>query len=157
MKDLIEALMKQADFHEGEYWRREHYAANQEIIHQGEQSKHLYYIEKGQARVLGQVDLGEKRKVSPGVCDLKDNEIFGELVLFDNGPRSASVVAISECDVVVFDGEKLMSYLRSHTDIGFELLNAIMTATVRRLRKTNEKIFSLFAWGLKAHNVDQHL
>ena len=66
-------------------------------------------------------------------------------------------MAVSDCDLIVFDGEKLMKYLGEHTEIGFQLLHAIMGETVRRLRKTNEKIFSLFAWGLKAHKVDQQL
>ena len=33
----------------------------------------------------------------------------------------------------------------------------IIDVLVRRLRNTNKKVFSLFAWGLKAHGISDHL
>ena len=156
-KSVIEEILSHPEFVEGEFWSREIYAENAEIIKQGEASNALYYLQSGVVRVLGRVEIDDKRQVSPGVCDIQGGELFGELVLFDDGPRSASVVTVTEAEVVAINGEKLMEFLEREPDLGFRFMKHMMVKMVGRLRNTNSKIFSLFAWGLKAHNVDQHL
>lgn len=156
-KSVIEEILSHPEFVEGECWSREKHAANAEIIKQGEASNSLYYLQSGVVRVLGRVEIDDKRQVSPGVCDIQGGELFGELVLFDDGPRSASVVTVTDAEVVAINGEKLMEFLEREPDLGFRFMRHMMVKMVGRLRNTNSKIFSLFAWGLKAHNVDQHL
>ena len=154
---VIEEILTHPEFVEGECWSREKYAANAEIIQQGDTSNSLYFLQSGVVRVLGRVDIDDKRQVSPGVCDIQGGELFGELVLFDDGPRSASVVSVTDAEVVAIKGDKLMEFLEREPDLGFRFMKYMMVKMVGRLRNTNSKIFSLFAWGLKAHNVDQHL
>ena len=156
-QNVIEEILAHPEFNEGEYWRVETYQANAEIIKQGESSNSLYLLNTGVVRVLGRVEIDDKRQVSPGVCDIQGGELFGELVLFDDGPRSASVVTVTDAEVVAINGKKLMEFLEHKPDLGFRFMKYMMERMVGRLRNTNSKIFSLFAWGLKAHNVDQHL
>ncbi|MDH5217742.1 MAG: cyclic nucleotide-binding domain-containing protein [Gammaproteobacteria bacterium] len=155
--NVIQEILSHPEFVEGEFWSREKYAENAEIIKQGEASNSLYYLQSGVVRVLGRVEIDDKRQVSPGVCDIQGGELFGELVLFDDGPRSASVVAVTKAEVIAINGEKLMEFLEREPDLGFRFMKYMMVKMVGRLRNTNSKIFSLFAWGLKAHNVEQHL
>ncbi len=154
---IQQLLLQHPDFREGEHWSNESFNANREIVRQGDTSRKVYVVRSGTVRVTGKVDIGDQRQVSPGVCDLGEGEIFGELVLFDNQPRSASVVAVTDCELIVVDGDKLMSFMEAHPELGFVVLKALMSIMVNRLRSTNKKIFSLFAWGLKAHSIDEHL
>jgi CRP-like cAMP-binding protein len=156
-KSVIEEILFHSGFPQGDCWQREEYEANTEIIKQGESSSLLYFLEEGTVRVLGRVDIDDKRQVSPGVCDIQGGELFGELVLFDDEPRSASVVAVTNAKVIAIDGNKLMDFLEREPVLGIKFLKQLMTKMVGRLRHTNSKIFSLFAWGLKAHSVDRHL
>lgn len=154
---VIQEIISHPGFPEGECWHRESASENDQIIAQGDESKSLYCLEKGAVRVVGRIDIDDQRQLNPGVCDIDKGEIFGELVLFDDGPRSASIVAVADCELIVIDGKKLMAFLEKETDLGFRFMKMLMGRMVARMRKTNSKIFSLFAWGLKAHNVEQHL
>ncbi len=157
MRQQIEQLLQRPDFAEGEAWRVRRFPANAEILRQGDNSRHVYWIRKGTVRVLGQVPVSEARQVRPGVCDLQSGEVFGELALFDDQPRSATVMAVDECELVEIDGEALLDYLERHTELGFAFLRQMMTVMVQRLRASDRQIFSLLAWGMRAHGIDQHL
>lgn len=157
MRQQIEQLLQRPDFSEGEAWRVRRFPANTEIVHQGDNSKHVYWIRRGTVRVLGQVPVDEARQVRPGVCDLQAGEVFGELALFDDQPRSATVMAVNDCELVEIDGEALLAYLERHPALGFAFLRQMMTVMVQRLRASDRQIFSLLAWGMRAHGIDRHL
>jgi len=145
------------DFREGHDWQRKQYAATETIIREGDQCNEVYLVLGGAVRVLGRVSVDEQRTVRPGVCELGAGDVFGELAVFDEQPRSASVVAVGDCEVAVLDGAVLLAFLDAHPDIGYPILKELVRTLVRRLRKANLKLFSLFAWGLKAHRIDVHL
>ncbi len=157
MKHNIKRILNHPSFPEGECWERQTYRVNEAIIQQDELSRWLYVIEFGMVRVIGNILLDEQQQVKPGMSDLSEGQIFGELVLFDREPRSASVKAIQDCQLIAIDGDKLLDFLKANPNIGFAFLMALMSTEVQRLRKSNQRICSLFAWGLKAHKIDEHL
>ena len=157
MNTIFEQLIAHPDFREGDYWSRMQLDSGKEIIKQGESSDYLYLLESGDVRVMGDVELDENRRVKPGVCDMKPGDVFGEMVMFDDQPRSASVMATSDCVLIRIHGKKTMGFLEQHPELGFAVLKMLTQSMVDRLRKTNKKIFSLFAWGLKAHGLEKHL
>ena len=155
--EVIDHLLTSSNFPEGKCWKQLTFKANSEIVTQGDCSKTVYYLKKGSARVIGTVLVGDDKQMKPGVYDLSPGEVFGELALFDDEPRSASVIALEDSKVVVIDGDQLLNYLDANRDLGFELMKALMSLLVGRLRQANKKMFSLLSWGLKAHNIDQYL
>ncbi len=157
MREQIIELLQDTDFKEGKHWERKKYGADGEIVTEGEQSDSIYLIEKGCVRVLGKVALKEDRQVQPGVCDLGPGDVFGELSLFDDEPRSATVRAISETTVIRVDGLALMEYLKENPEKGFVFLTNLLKTMVGRLRQSNQKVLSLLAWGLRAHNISDHI
>lgn len=64
---------------------------------------------------------------------LGEGEVFGEMALIDNEPRSATVVADSDCTVVPV-GEKQFLFMTSEAPY-FAL--SLMRVLVRRLRAAN--------------------
>ncbi len=138
---------------EGTHWVRRRYQAGDEIIRQGDVSDSIFYVEEGVVRVQGRITLDDRRLVSSNVCDLGAGEVFGEVALLDRHPRSASVVAQTECRVIEVSGRALRAYMEAHPEAGFKLTWALAEILVSRLRDTNKKIFSLHAWGLKAHRM----
>lgn len=157
MEKSLRALLSHREFEEGHYWQRQTFAANESIVEEGTVGSQIYLVLSGRVRVLGDVSLGEDRRIRPGFFDLDAGEVFGELALFDRAPRSASVVAVTECELAAIDGDRLLAFLDAHTDVGYEVLKDLVNALVVRLRNTNRKLFSLMAWGLKAHGLDEHL
>lgn len=151
------ALLRHPEFTEGLHWSRVFYGPHQTIVEEGEVGSQVFLVLGGRVRILGDVTVGEDRRIRPGFFDLDVGEVFGELALFDREPRSASVVAVTDCELAVIDGDRLLAFLDQHTDLGYEVLKELVTALVGRLRNTNRKLFSLMAWGLRAHGLDEHL
>ena len=156
MEAELKALLEHPDFREGNHWRPVRVAAGQAIFREGDDGMDLYLILTGCVRVMGDVEL-EARHIQPGFCDLRAGALFGELALFDQGARSATVVAVEDTELAVIDGGELLRFFDANPDIGYNLLKKMLTMTVGRLRATNKKLVSLFAWGLKAHRIEQHL
>lgn len=157
MQNSLRTLLQHPEFREGRDWHRVRFSTNEYIFREGDPADTLYLIETGAVRIIADLELEEGRHIHPGVCDLEANEVFGELALFDCQTRSASVMAVSDCELIGFDGEHLLSFLDSHPADGYAVLRELITALVKRLRNTNRKLFSILAWGLKARGLDQHL
>jgi CRP/FNR family transcriptional regulator, cyclic AMP receptor protein len=153
----LRALLDHPDFREGEHWHRHRVAAGQAVFREGETGSELYLILEGSVRVMGDVELEPRRRIQPGFCDLSAGALFGELALFDQEPRSATVVAVADTELVVIDGGQLLRFFDANPEVGYTILNKMLSVIVGRLRSTNKKLVSLFAWGLKAHGIEQHL
>ncbi|HKJ21772.1 MAG TPA: cyclic nucleotide-binding domain-containing protein [Gammaproteobacteria bacterium] len=154
---ILDTLLNHHDFKEGALWQRRHYEPNTTVFSEGDRGRDVYLIVKGTVRVQGSVDLDAKRQIRPGFSDLGEGEVFGELALFDNHPRSASVSTVTACDLIAIDGDQLMQFLDTHPDLGYPLFKALILILVGRLRQADRKIFGLFAWGLKARGIDKYL
>lgn len=150
-------LLEHPDFREGQSWQRRIAQASEIIFDAGETSQEVYLILKGRVRILGNVDLDDQRRIHPGFSELGQGEMFGELPLFDGQPRSASVMALEETELAVLDSRRLMAFLDNHPELGYPIYKELILTLVARLRKANQRIFSLFAWGLKTRGIDSHL
>ena len=157
MSSLLFGLLDDPKFSEGVYWYRNNVDANQIILHEGEQGREIYLILSGVVRIIGNVDLDENRRIKPGLSELSTGDSFGELSAFDNGNRSATVLAVSEVELAVMDGVALLRFLDEHPEIAYPIAKELIATFVSRLRQANQRIFSLFAWGLKSQGIDGHL
>jgi CRP-like cAMP-binding protein len=151
----ITELFDHPEFHEGHHWHRERFQPKQFVLKEGDRTARLYVVLAGTVRVLGTVDLETGRQIRPGINDLGEGEVFGELALFDERPHCATVSAISETELAVIEGPLFLEFLDEHREIGYSIFKSILCQLVPRLRKTDASVFSLLAWGLKAHELDK--
>lgn len=70
------------------------------------------------------------------VGSIGKNEAVGELALFDGGGRSATVTAVSDLDVLVFDKSTFLDALAAAPPLALALLHS----AARRLRAANELV-----------------
>ena len=150
-------MLEHPDFRSGEHWQRRCLEAGELVLEEGDAGRDVYLVIAGRLRVLGDVELDEERRIRPGFCDLGPGSVFGELGLFDDQPRSARVETLTEAELAVLDGPRLMAFFEEHPDIGYRVLKELLEVLVGRLRRTNKKLVSLLAWGLKAYQLDPHL
>ena len=73
-----------------------HYDAEEVIVREGERTRSLYILRSGSARV--ERSHGE---FSVEISVLKQGELFGEMGFVEEFSASASVIALSECEVEV--------------------------------------------------------
>jgi uncharacterized membrane protein len=106
-----------------------HYDAGQTIFLRGSPGDALYLIARGRVQAQFDNDVGDTVVLSEG----KPGDVFGEVALFDGGPRSATVVAIEPTDVRILGRDAMLDYLSRHPHAAFDLM-AVMT---RRLRNVD--------------------
>jgi uncharacterized membrane protein len=99
------------------------------IFSQGDASNSMYVVAEGQLNIFLP---GEgSRRIS--LKDVGPGEFFGELALFDDLPRSASVLAATDCTLFELSRGTLEDYLEHRPSAAHALLR-MMT---QRLRATN--------------------
>jgi len=102
------------------------------VFSQGDPGDCLYVVRSGEIEIFSQTPTGEKI-----VLDVADaGDVFGELAIFDAGPRSASAIVTEDAAMVALDRGALQMFLRKQPDAALDLL-AVMA---RRLRQTNELV-----------------
>jgi CRP-like cAMP-binding protein len=154
---LIPELLLAPDFQRAVEWRRQSFAAGEVIVQEGQHDRFLYLIEEGSADVVCDVWLEDDRHIRPGIWVLGPGDLFGELVLFDQRPRAASVVARTPGRLVAIDADSLRDFLDAHPEVGYRLLKELFALLTERLRRANQRLESVFAWGLRAHGIDRHI
>ncbi len=102
-------------------------AAGQNIVVEGGIASEMFLLRKGRAEI--RVRGHEVEEVEPG-------GIFGEMALIDQSTRSATVVALEDCEVVPID-ERLFVILVQ--DAPYFALD-VMRTLVERLRAMNRRL-----------------
>jgi CRP/FNR family transcriptional regulator, cyclic AMP receptor protein len=105
------------------------------IMAGGDPNDSLYIVLSGRLKVM--MSDAEGKEVILSI--LGPGEIFGEMGLIDDEPRSASVVALEACELL---GITKRDFKKALAD-NFEMTMAVMRGLVRRLREADRKIGSL--------------
>jgi len=156
-RSLFFDLLERQDFIEGDYWQTQTFEVDAMILREGDYSGKIFLIIEGSARVLGDVNMGDDYHVHPGIKDLKPGEVFGEFALLDRNVHSATVRALTACKLAVIDNDKLLGYLETNQDIGYQIYRHLAVTLVRNMRASHNKILSLLAWGFKAHGYEKYM
>ena len=153
----IHTILRDSRFIDAGIAMHRYYDGGVSVINEGSGEREIYVIESGCVRVHERIELEDRRHIQPGICDLGAGEVFGELSLYESGPRLATVTTVEPTEVLVFDAIALVEYLDSHPEFGYRVLKELFNILTCRLRQTDSRLGSLFAWGLKAHGIDRHL
>ncbi len=98
------------------------------IVSEARPGDTMYVVVQGEFAV----HVGPKR-----VTTLAQGEHFGELCLVDDAPRSATIVAQSDGDLIAIDRDALRAYCAIEPEIGNRILWRLLATTAKRLRETN--------------------
>jgi CRP/FNR family transcriptional regulator, cyclic AMP receptor protein len=108
------------------------FSAGQVIFREGDQSDTCYVVAGGHARALR--EHGDGRTIA--LARFGPGDIFGELAMFDDESRSATVEALDDLHALAILGHDMRRLLREHPDIAVKLVIALG----RRLRAANERL-----------------
>jgi hypothetical protein len=104
------------------------YLAGETIIREGEAGDRLCIIYSGKVGVT---------KAGHVLAELAAGDFFGEMALFDAGPRSATVTALDDVEVLVLERDRFNSLVRQRPTVLMELCSTL----VRRLRQAEQQVF----------------
>jgi len=108
------------------------FAAQQVIFREGDESDTCYVVRHGHARAVR--ENADGRTIA--LAHFGPGDIFGELAMFDNERRSATIETLDPLDAVAVAGSDMRRLLREHPDIAVKLVIALG----RRLREANERL-----------------
>ncbi len=108
------------------------FQAGEVVFHEGDRSDTCYVIRIGHVRAVREHAGGRMLTLAT----LGPGDIFGELAIFDEEERSATVETLEDSEVVAILAGDMRRLLREHGDIAVKLLAALS----RRLRETNERL-----------------
>jgi CRP/FNR family cyclic AMP-dependent transcriptional regulator len=77
------------------------------IFREGDEARELFVVKSGEVRI----QLGNRT-----LAELSANDVFGEMALIDNEPRSATALAVTDVELVAVS-EKQFLFLVSQTPI----------------------------------------
>jgi CRP/FNR family transcriptional regulator len=108
------------------------YAGGQTVFREGDESNTCYVVRSGRARAVREHSDGR----SLTLAHFGPGDIFGELAMFDNERRSATIQTLEDTELTAILGSDMRRLMREHPDIGVHLLAAL----AGRLRETNERL-----------------
>ncbi len=105
------------------------------LFREGQQGDRLYVVTSGKVKLGRSSPDGRENLQSisgPG-------EMFGELSIFDPGPRTATATAVAETELISLTNDQLRHFLHGRPQVAWSLLGAL----ARRLRRTNDSLSDL--------------
>jgi CRP/FNR family cyclic AMP-dependent transcriptional regulator len=105
------------------------------LFTEGEPGDRLYVIADGKIK-LGATSADGRETL---LAILGPGDMFGELSLFDPGPRTATATALTDATLLGLGHDDLQPWLTGRPGVGPALLRAL----ARRLRRTNEAMADL--------------
>lgn len=71
---------------------------------------------------------------------LGHGQVFGEMALLDESPRSADAIVHERCTVLAIPKDAFDDLLFLHKDLAYEVLQSFVRLLTARLRETNDKL-----------------
>lgn len=103
------------------------------IFEENSVGKEMYVIIAGKVKIIKKKDT-----VETVLATLEEGEFFGEMSLFDNHPRSATVKAIGNVKLLEINQKNFLKKISKDPSLAFRILEKMS----QRIRITDEKILN---------------
>ncbi len=124
-----------------------HFPAGTEIIREGEPGDSMFIMIDGEVEITKQLTLvlDEDTPKERVMIRLKaeDGVYFGEMSLLENDSRSATVTALTDCQVLELNQKDFLDLIQHDTAMGVKLMLHLAQLLSRHLRKTNQDVVKL--------------
>lgn len=120
---------------------RTHFSPGEELCRQGEEGDSAFIILEGEADIRVHTPDGEKT-----VARLGQHSIVGEIAILCDVPRTATVAAATEMDVLTVSKDDFLRLLKEFPDMSLE----VMRTLAQRLERTTQDLAAQKASGAAA-------
>lgn len=103
------------------------------IFEENSAGREMYIILTGKAIVIK-----ERGDVETTLATLEEGDFFGEMSLFDNNPRSATVKALGDVKLLEINQKNFLKKISRDPSLAFRMLEKMS----QRIRITDEKILN---------------
>ena len=109
----------------------QHFLPGEVIFYEGDFSQELYILVSGRVRIVKDYDGPHERTLTL----LTQGDFFGDMAIFESAPRSATVVAEEEAEVLALSPEKFKQTIYQKPEMAFEIFRELSA----RLRRREEQ------------------
>jgi len=109
------------------------YKDGDNIFEENSVGREMYIILTGKVKVIK-----EKEGVETTLATLEEGDFFGEMSLFDNNPRSATVKAMGNVKLLEINQKNFLKKISRDPSLAFRMLEKMS----QRIRKTDDKILN---------------
>jgi CRP/FNR family cyclic AMP-dependent transcriptional regulator len=122
--------------------KRVPFRSDDEILQQGQHNASLFLVEEGLLHVQRQA---KRHNVLLG--RLEPGSFFGEISLFDPGPTTATVRALTDGELLELHRDHFEEFRRRCPSAGAVILLRILEQVASRLRRADERLADSVMWG----------
>ena len=105
------------------------------LFHEGDSEDRLYIVVSGKIK-LGRTGSAGRENL---LAVLGPGQMFGELSVFDPGPRSTTATAVTACELRTLEHDELIPWLTDRPEVAQGLLSQLAA----RLRRANDVVADL--------------
>ena len=114
-------------------WRS--YSSNEQIIDRQSEATDVFFVVEGRARVVNYSISGREITLD----DIEAGGHFGELAAIDGQPRSASVMALTDCSLAILPQDKFLALVYENSGIALKVMGGLASI----IRNSTERIMDL--------------
>src|SRR5260221_1372027 len=92
-------------------------SAGETLFNAGDHGESLYVVKSGEVELFIKDTAGQKIILKVATRD----DLFGEISMLDNRPRSATAVALMDAELFVLDRDDLLLMFQKHPDSGLNI------------------------------------
>ena len=107
----------------------------QTLFKEGDSGDRLFVVVEGKLKLGTSSGDGRENLLSI----LGPGDMFGELSLFDPGPRTATATAVTDSKLLSLANDQVIGWVTAHPEVSLQLLGRL----AQRLRRTNEVLADL--------------
>ncbi len=129
--------------------RRVQFARGKTILKEGESGDTMYIIVEGTVEIsktlvmkLARENFQDRDKILTKLS-AEDHAIFGEVALFEQNKRTATVVALTDCRLLEISKTAFLGLAEQNPRIGYKITRNITQLLCSRLRKADEDTVKL--------------
>jgi diguanylate cyclase (GGDEF)-like protein len=128
------------------FLERAHIDQGELLFSEGDRGEDMYILVSGKLSAFVAQSDGTKR----WMFNINSGDFFGEMSIIANEPRSATIVAKEDSDLMVLQGIDFYRIVFEHPMIGVKLLKAIGTVQNMWLNQSFKHLDDLARWGENA-------
>jgi CRP/FNR family transcriptional regulator, cyclic AMP receptor protein len=116
------------------------FAASESICRLGDRGDSMMAVVVGTVRISRPTSRGKEIILA----DLGSGELFGEIALLDGKPRSANVVALTNCELMILERRNLIPFLERNPAACMKLMEILCA----RIRRSDERMSDIAFFNL---------
>lgn len=115
---------------------------NDIIIKEGDEGDEFFILYSGSIKISKKTIAGDTLALAN--LDASQDVFFGEIALISDDTRSATVIADSECDVLVLSREDFFNICEKEPVLGYRVIIQLARRMADNIRKANNDVSTLY-------------